>query len=161
MNSVIYFWGHTSKSGEKACFSNWYPSIFTEGDIKFYNTEQYMMYHKAKLFKDIKMMHLILKNPDPRTVKGYGRRVKNFNQLTWENERETIVFNGCLLKFQQNPSLQTFLLSTNNKLLVEASPYDKIWGIGLSEREARITPRAEWQGINLLGKCLMKVRDEL
>jgi ribA/ribD-fused uncharacterized protein len=78
-----------------------------------------------------------------------------------DSNREHIVYAGCRLKFSQNPELKEFLLSTSDMLLVEASPYDNIWGIGLNERDAFSIPPSQWPGQNLLGKCLMGVRGAL
>ena len=97
----------------------------------------------------------------PKEAKSLGRKVKNFNEILWTENSCRIVYNGCLLKFSQNPELGQFLLSTGDKLIVEASPYDKIWGIGLSATKAKKIPQNEWPGTNLLGKCLMNVRNSL
>ena len=145
----LFFYGHDPKRhGENACFSNWFFVNFKDKNgVIFLNTEQYMMYHKA-----------ILNNGSPKICKILGRKVKNFNEKIWESERVKIVTNGCLLKFSQNKNILKILLNTNNKLLVEASPYDKIWGIGMSIKKAQKLPQNKWNGLNLLGKCLMDVR---
>lgn len=159
MTECVYFLGHTDKNGDIKCFSNWYPVEFVDGNIKFYNSEQYMMYHKAKLFGDDEKSEEILKISDPREVKKKGREVKNFNQDIWNENAMDIVYSGCLLKFNQNKEIKEVLLSTKNKVLAEASPYDNIWGIGISAKEAK--EGKEWRGTNWLGKCLMRVRDTL
>lgn len=140
-------------------FSQWHPSRFEINQIVFSNAEQAMMYYKAKLFKDEHSAKLILETTDPSTIKRLGRQVKNFNESTWKSHRERIVTQINLAKFSQNPSLQTALLSTGDKILVEASPYDKIWGIGYAKKDA-MSNVDKW-GLNLLGKCLMKVRQQL
>lgn len=158
-DNYLFFYGHTDKSGPKKCLSNWYPSEFYEGDIKFYNSEQYMMFKKAILFNDIDIAKEILEDPNPKVVKAKGRLVKNFKEDVWiENARE-FVYKGCFLKFSQNNDLEKFLVSTVGKVLVEASPYDKIWGIGINIKSAE--EGKVWKGSNWLGECLMRVRDDL
>lgn len=142
-------------------FSNWYPSVFTENNVTFQNTEQYMMYHKAKLFDDVYHMEKIMQTVDPRKIKDYGRAVQGFVNKTWLDNREIIVENGCYLKFTQIPELKKFILDTGDRMLIEASPYDDIWGIGLRASDPRSNDPAQWKGLNLLGKILMKVRDRI
>lgn len=153
--TAIYFFGQNNKYGE---FSNWYPCEFSDGVRQFHNTEQFMMYYKAILFKDETMADMILNTSSPKLCKQYGRQVINFDNDVWAEKCEKIVTNGCYLKFTQNEELKQLLLSTDNKMLVEASPYDKIWGIGLRESDALQTPMEYWKGENKLGRCLMTVR---
>ena len=160
-NTHLFFLGHTSKSGDKACLSNWYKCSFKDENNQYCSTEQYMMYQKAVLFEDTVKASEILECSDPKTAKNLGRLVKNFNTDKWEDKACHIVYKGCLLKFSQNPELKKFLISTGKRMLVEASPYDKIWGIGLCETDAKIIPIEQWPGKNWLGKCLMKVRNKL
>lgn len=163
MSTPLYFWGHDkSRVGLKACLSNWYPSEFKDENGTVYsNMEQWMMKKKAELFGDEYHGNKIMKTSNPKTIKNFGRRIRNFNEQTWIQNREHIVYAGCRLKFSQNPELKEFLLSTSDMLLVEASPYDNIWGIGLNERDAKRIPPSQWPGQNLLGKCLMGVRGAL
>lgn len=155
----LFFYGHTKSSGPKRCLSNWYPTEFYENDIKFSNSEQYMMYKKAILFNDKEIADEILEDANPKVIKSKGRLVKGFNQEIWEKNSKEIVYKGCLLKFSQNSEIKSFLLNTKDKILVEASPYDKIWGIGISKKDAE--NGKDWKGSNWLGECLMKVRNEL
>lgn len=160
----LFFWGDDPiKNGKDAYFSNWFPANFKdENGQKFTDTETYMMYRKALLFEDNKNAKLILKcKADPRKAKRLGRMVKNFDEQIWAENRERIVYEGLLLKFNQNVDLKEHLILTRDRLLVEASPYDKIWGIGISAETARNTPQDKWPGKNLLGKCLVKVREQL
>ena len=117
------------------------------------------MYHKANLFGDTEMKNRILSTKDPARCKGFGRLVTGFNEEVWNRECKDIVIKGCYLKFSRNPILKEYLKSTGDRLLVEASPYDKIWGIGMSEAEAKKVPMKEWKGKNYLGECLMVVRE--
>jgi len=163
MSEILYFWGHDkSHFGLKACLSNWFPSEFMdENGIIYYNMEQWMMKKKADLFGDDYYGNEIMKTNNPKTIKSLGRKIRNFNEQVWIQNREQVVYDGCLLKFSQNSELKIFLLSTANKVLVEASPYDKIWGIGLNESDAKLNNPNQWPGLNLLGKALMNVRDTL
>jgi len=159
--SPIFFF--SEKRLSDGCFSNWYQIPFMEPgtNLLFQNTEQWMMYKKAQLFNDSGIAKKILKTPDPRMCKNLGRQVQNFDQQTWEANREKIVTEGCFLKFSQNSDLKKILLATGSRLLVEASPYDTIWGIGLKEVDAKKIPKEQWKGLNLLGICLMAVRQQL
>lgn len=160
----LFFWGHDpTKNGMDACFSNWYPSQFKDknGQV-FSDTEMWMMYHKALLFKDNHIAQQILKcTKNPKKAKALGRKVKNFDSVIWNANCERIVYEGLLLKFEQNADLKKHLLSTHDRLLVEASPFDKIWGIGISAEIAKSTPQKLWPGKNLLGKCLVKAREQI
>jgi ribA/ribD-fused uncharacterized protein len=149
-----------SEKSENGCFSNWYPSVFCDKNIIYYNMEQYMMYQKALLFDDMEIAAKILKNSNPMVCKKLGRQVKNFDPMLWSSKCAYIVTMGCLLKFNQNADIKQLILATNDYILVEASPYDRIWGIGYSASDALKVDKIKW-GQNLLGKCLMKVRDIL
>lgn len=153
----IYFWG--------GIYSQWYKSIFTSHEAStkytFSTAEQFMMHSKALLFGDKAIAEAILKTNDPKKQKALGRQVKDFNPDVWDAYKFKIVVQGNLLKFSQNESLKTQLLSTGTKVLVEGSPYDKIWGVGLKFDDPRILDENKWQGENLLGKALMEVRDQL
>ena len=158
-SNYLFFYGHNQdKNGVKACFSNFYPSDFTENDILFNCNEQYMMYHKALLFQDHLIAKQILESNVPKDIKALGRKVKDFNIDIWEENARKIVTQGSFLKFTQNPKLLEILLDTKDDILVEASPYDKIWGIGLKEKDAINVDPSEWPGKNWLGECLMNVR---
>ncbi|MCL4156008.1 UNVERIFIED_CONTAM: hypothetical protein GTU68_011559 [Idotea baltica] len=120
-----------------------------------------MMAAKARLFGDAEILEKILIAPDPKTAKSLGRKVANFNDNIWKQNARELVTNGNFAKFSQNPELKTFLLGTGNSVLVEASPYDRIWGIGLSAKDEKAKHPSTWQGQNLLGFALMDVRTEL
>lgn len=144
-------------------YSQFHPCAFTVDGILYDCAEKFMMAEKARLFKDGDTLDAILTTPgtNPRGIKALGRCVQGFDEDKWETHREKIVYNGNYAKFSQNPSLKKQLISTGEAMLVEASPSDKIWGIGLSEKTAAATPPPLWPGLNLLGKAIMKVRDTL
>lgn len=148
----IFFYG----SG----YSQWFPCKITdvEGNV-FPTSEHFMMYHKAKLFGDTGVMQKVFKTPRPEDVKKLGREVKNFNAQLWDKNKEYIVTLGNYYKFTQNPEYQKLLYLSGNKEIVEASPYDKIWGIGLAVSDDRVLDKFNWQGENLLGECIMTVRE--
>ncbi|MCL4134722.1 UNVERIFIED_CONTAM: hypothetical protein GTU68_023988 [Idotea baltica] len=120
-----------------------------------------MMYYKAKLFDDFEMMEKIMETTSPARVKKLGRKVKGFDEEIWRKNRRKIVEKVLLHKFKQNKDILVKLLSTKGSKLYEASPYDKIWGIGLVESNARLMDKSRWPGENLLGELLMKVRSKL
>lgn len=158
----LFFWGHTVKDEiTKSCFSQWFPFQFEENGIEYKTAEHYMMAGKAKLFNDHHIIEEILRADSPNQAKSLGRKVKNFDPQRWNEEKYEIVRKGNLLKFSQNEKFKEFLLSTNDKILVEASPYDTIWGIGMLETDPKAANPLLWNGENLLGFALMEVRDEL
>ncbi len=159
----VFFWGH-QKSGSqvtKSCFSQWYGSKFEEDGNEFITAEHYMMYHKAKLFGDTNACKRIVLASNPGGAKAIGREVLGFDQKLWDEKRVTIVVNANLAKFSQNPELKAFLLNTGSNVLVETSPVDKIWGIGLGQDNSASANPNTWKGLNLLGFALMEVRDQL
>jgi ribA/ribD-fused uncharacterized protein len=158
----LFFWGHTVKEEiTKACFSQWFPLQFEENGTEYKTAEHYMMAGKAKLFNDNDTLEEILKSDSPNQAKNLGRKVKNFDPQLWDEQKYEIVKRGNFLKFSQNQKLKDFLLSTNDKILVEASPYDTIWGIGMLETDPKVQDPTLWNGENLLGFALMEVRDLL
>ena len=159
----IFFWGHSCKENiiNKSCLSQWYKSDFIIDDVKYCCMEQYMMAEKAKLFNDSETLNLIMDEIDQKTIKDLGRMVKNFNSNLWDENKYNIVLKGNFAKFSQNNNLKDFLLSTNDSIIVEASPYDKVWGIGMKQDDKNILDVSKWKGKNLLGFALMEVRDML
>lgn len=145
----------------RSYLSNWYKSLFTFQGHIFSCVEQCMMWSKANLFEDTEMKEKILKEPRPWKQKQLGRLIKNFDQELWDMGKEDIVFRCCYPKFNQNKVLGLQLLATDPLILVEASPWDKIWGCGLAETDPLIVDPLNWTGLNLLGITLMKVREEL
>ena len=140
--------------------SQWYPCKFKIDDVEYNCAEQYMMYRKASLF-DTSLINKIMASNSPREQKAYGRKVKNFNVDTWNFWAKDIVYLGNLAKFGQNDDLYSFLKNTDGYELVEASPYDKVWGIGRSINDPLAYDRNSWLGTNWLGETLTRVRDTL
>ena len=152
----VFFWRSNSY------FSNWYPSDFVVDGIKYWCTEQYMMAKKAELFGDREIYNLIMHCNSQRDIKALGRKISNFNESVWVKNRERIVFEGNYAKFTQNPMLKSYIVKQKNKILVEASPYDRIWGVGVDSSDIEfISNPYNWRGLNLLGFTLMKVRDKI
>ncbi len=120
-----------------------------------------MMASKAALMKDWGARDLILSTSDPKKQKALGRAVKNYDEKLWNERKFPIVYLANFYKFTQHENLKRLLLSTGNTLLVEASPFDTIWGIGLNETDAKNTDPALWPGKNYLGKVLTLVREDI
>ncbi len=145
----------------KGCLSQWQTSPFVCGTQHYCCMEQYMMAQKALLFGDEEMRQRILSSKSPQRIKALGQQVQHFNESIWKQTKYAIILNGNYLKFSQNPQLKNFLLQTGNKVLVEASPYDGIWGIKMAETDKTAQNPLKWNGQNLLGFALMEVRDVL
>lgn len=163
-NNFLFFWGHKALADgtiTKSCFSQWWPSSFKNDGHIYPTAEHWMMGQKALLFEDKEIFEQILNTASPALAKKLGRQVKNFDDSIWIEHRYRIVKDGNLLKFSQNIELKEFLIQTNSKILVEASPLDRIWGIGMTGDKPSASIPAEWRGLNLLGFALMEVRDIL
>ena len=163
-SDYLFFWGHQpSKDGSiiKTCMSQWWPAQFQEDGVLYRTAEHYMMIQKAKLFDDQEILLKMLQKVSPTDVKDLGRQIRNFDPETWNRHKFRIVKQGNFLKFSQNEELRHFLVQTGNKVLVEASPVDPVWGIGLAEDAPNARNPGEWRGENLLGFALMEVREEL
>lgn len=125
----IFFWGHKPEadgSVTKSCFSQWWDCNFTVDGVKYHTAEQYMMAQKAVLFGDEAVRKEIMTAGHPKQFKALGRKIKGFDQKIWNENCCDIVIKGNAAKFSQNEELKAFLLNTNTRILVEASPYDKI-----------------------------------
>ena len=159
----LFFWGHHGKQGKitKSCLSQWYPCKFTVNGIHYNCAEQFMMAEKARLMRDEETREKILASTDPEEIKALGRQVRNFDEYRWQKHRMEIVVTGNLHKFIDNEDLKNFLLNTGDKILVEASPYDTVWGIGMKEDNMDCLNPRLWKGENLLGFALMDVRNKL
>ena len=159
----VFFWGHTVSGSAvtKACFSQWYSSPFEVEGLEFPTAEHYMMYRKATLFNDTSAVNQLLESVDPGKAKAIGRTVEGFDQAVWEQHRMEIAVSGNVAKFSSDSSLREFLIGTGQRVLVEASPVDKIWGIGLEEKNPSSSNPYKWKGENLLGFALMEARELL
>lgn len=155
MEQFTFFWSN------KSPFSNWYRAEFEVENIRFNCSEQYMMYQKAILFDDQETAQKVLSTTNPGKQKAFGRQVKNFNQETWDNNCKQIVYDANYAKFTQNENLLKALLKTKHTTLVEASPVDFIWGIGLAEDDPRALDKNQWRGKNWLGEILTQLREDL
>lgn len=148
--------------GSNSPFSQWYRSDFSIDGIHFSCAEQYMMYKKALLFDDDATANAIINSGyNPRQNKEQGRLIRGFNSDKWDKKKESIVRTGNYYKFLQNQEILTSLLETAPKILVEASPSDTVWGIGLSLDDPNRFHEYLWRGSNLLGYTLTSLRDEL
>ncbi|MEO0734865.1 MAG: NADAR family protein [Bacteroidota bacterium] len=161
----IYFWGHrpaADGSMNKSCLSQWFAAGFTHEGQHFATAEHWMMWHKAMTFYDRETAARILATDDPKKAKSLGRKVKNYDDKLWATVKYPIVVEGNVLKFGQDPRLKDYLLGTGDAVLVEASPYDDQWGIGMGADEARrLDDPAQWRGTNLLGWALMEAREQI
>lgn len=160
----LFFWGHKPHlTGEvtKACFSQWWESPFEIDGLIFPTAEHYMMWAKSRLFGDITTSQKIMNATHPKQAKELGRSVIGFVETIWLQHRFDIVVTANDAKFRQNPRLSEFLLSTGDRVLVEASPVDRVWGIGLAADDVYANSPKNWRGLNLLGFALMEVRDRL
>jgi len=160
----LLFWGHGSTPDApigKSCLSQWFPASFAAGGTTYATAEHYMMAEKALLFRDDEAAHRIVSTRHPADAKALGRSVRGFDDATWKLHRSRIVAEGSYAKFSQNPKLCDFLLATGERILVEASPRDAIWGIGLGEKNPRAREPSQWRGLNLLGFALMHARARL
>lgn len=158
--TYLFFWGHQSSTANpgKHVLSQWWPAAFTVGCETFRTAEHYMMAEKARLFGDAGAYRRIIDALDPSEAKLRGRKVRGFREEVWNIHRYHVVMRGNLAKFRQNPALGEWLINTTEDVLAEASPVDKIWGIGLPADDPRAHNPALWHGLNLLGFALMQVR---
>lgn len=158
------FWKPQPSSDEsvtESCFSQWWKADFLAVVDTYCCMEQFMMANKAKLFGDEEIREQIMQCSDPKQIMALGRKVRNFDETVWNEVKYPIVLNGNYLKFTQNPELRDFLLSTGDSVIVEASPYDGIWGIKMGQTNENVLNPLKWRGENLLGFALMEVRDEI
>ncbi len=152
---MVFFWKPPS------VFCQWTPSPFQVDGVNYNCAEQFFASEKARLFGDVDALRRIMEVSDPSLHKRYGRAVRGFDSTLWESERENIVLTASYAKFSQNPAMRHHLLATGEKCLVEASPYDSIWGVGLRADNPHIRHSPSWRGLNLLGSALQKVRHML
>lgn len=160
----LHFWGHRPRPDGQlgaGCLSQWWPSPFTVDGVRYATAEHWMMASKARLFGDAEAERMAVEARNPALAKKAGRLVRGFDGTTWERERFGIVVEGSVHKFAADAGLRAFLLGTGNRVLVEASPVDRIWGIGLAADDERAADPERWRGLNLLGFALMEARERL
>jgi ribA/ribD-fused uncharacterized protein len=159
----LLFWGHQPTAGGvgKGCLSQWWPAAFTVDGVSYPSAEHYMMAAKARLSGDGEAVGKILAAPHPGAAKALGRQVRGFEEQLWAEHRFDVVVAGNMAKFGQHRQLRDFLAGTGSRVLVEASPRDRVWGIGLAADDERAESPERWPGLNLLGFALMEVRHQL
>ena len=158
VSRFVFFWHEYAENG---IFSQWHPTSFEIEGIRYATAEQYMMAKKALLAGGLRSYALIMNEPNPQKCKKLGRLVSNLDTAAWDKCKEEVVINANMAKFGQNPEALQALLHTGNRLLVEASPLDNLWGIGMDASNPDSTNPSKWNGPNLLGKILMYVREKL
>lgn len=160
----LHFWGHRPRQDGQVgagCLSQWWPSPFVVDGVSYATAEHWMMAGKARLFGDTAAERRALEAPNPALAKKAGRLVRDFDDSVWERERFAVVVEGSVHKFAAHPDLRAFLLGTGERVLVEASPMDRVWGIGLAADDERASDPERWRGPNLLGFALMAARERL
>ncbi|MFD7404763.1 NADAR family protein [Streptomyces sp. NPDC059866] len=160
----LHFWGHRPRSDGRvgpSCLSQWWPSPFTVDGVEYATAEHWMMAAKARLFEDAEAERRVLAVAHPAQAKKAGRLVRGFDGSIWERERFGIVVEGSVHKFGAHAELREYLLNTGERILVEASPVDRIWGIGLAADDEAASDPERWRGPNLLGFALMEARERL
>jgi ribA/ribD-fused uncharacterized protein len=155
----VFFWN--------SIYSQWYSTYnnqggqFKENNIVYPNVKKYMMVKKAEVFDAYDILEQMKNTDNPRIIKALGKEIKNFSDKEWDKHKIDIVTQGNVLKFSQNSDLLEILKEHKDKIIVEASPQDKIWGIGLHWDDDRVLYKEHWQGENLLGECIMRARNKL
>lgn len=160
----VHFWRHTALPDGRigaGCLSQWYPSPFTVDGVEYATAEHWMMAAKARLFADPEGERRVRAAEHPAQAQEAGRLVKGFDEDVWRRERFSIVVEGSVHKFAADTGLREFLLNTGDRVLVEASPRDRVWGIGLTADDERAEDPGRWRGSNLLGFALMEARRRL
>ncbi|MET8855980.1 NADAR family protein [Streptomyces sp. NPDC004579] len=160
----VHFWGHRPGPDGRvgpSCLSQWWPSPFVAEGVSYATAEHWMMASKARLFRDAEAERQAVGAANPALAKKAGRLVRGFDEAVWRRERFRIVVEGSVHKFSADPGLRAFLLGTGGRVLVEASPMDRVWGIGLAANDDGAFDPRRWRGENLLGFALMEARERL
>jgi len=152
-DKYVFFWS--------GVFSNWLPCKFTVDGTEYNCSEQYLMAAKARMFGDEVALNEIMKSDDPSYQKAVGRQVHGFDKKKWNDAARDVMYTACLAKFKQNPKLLKKLLDTGSRTIVEASPEDVIWGIGLYWKSELCDDPKNWRGTNWLGETLTRVRNDI
>ncbi|MEU3826286.1 DUF1768 domain-containing protein [Streptomyces sp. SID486] len=160
----LHFWGHRPRPDGRigaGCLSQWWPSPFVVDGVEYATAEHWMMAGKARLFGDAEAERRVLAAEHPAEAKKAGRLVRDFDEEAWARARFALVVEGSVHKFTAHDDLRRFLLGTGDRVLVEASPVDRVWGIGLAADDEAAADPERWQGPNLLGFALMEARERL
>jgi ribA/ribD-fused uncharacterized protein len=160
----LFFWGHTARREgiiDASCLSQWYPRAFEHDGVRYLTAEHFMMAAKARLFRDDQALAAVLTAKTPAEAKKIGRGVRDYDDVAWGRARLGAVVEGNVAKFGQNDDLKKFLLATGERVIVEASPRDRIWGIGMGGSNPDAPHPERWRGKNLLGFALMEARARL
>lgn len=161
---LLMFWGRKGNDPSKVgpyVFSQWHFSDFAIDGITYPTAEHWMMAQKARIMGDTNTLEQILACGGPDEAKAFGRQVTNWDQTKWDAEKFDVVVQGNLAKFSQDPELREYLLGTGDKVLVEASPEDRVWGIGLRREDKAAHNPHTWRGQNLLGFAIMEARQRI
>ena len=160
----LFFWGHRPQRDGiigPGCLSQWWPAPFQDRGVTYPTAEHFMMVGKARLFGDEGMVSRIIEAQSPGEAKALGRAIRGYDENLWAARRYDVVVEGNIAKFGQHPDLLSYLAATAGRVLVEASPADRVWGIGLAADDSRAGRPSQWEGLNLLGFALMDVRERL
>lgn len=158
----LFFWNPCPEpdgSIGPGCLSQWWPAPFVVDGVRYATAEHFMMAGKARVFGDAEAEASVLADDDPAHAKAVGRTVRGYDTATWAEHRVDVVTRGNVAKFGAHPDLAAFLAATGDAVLVEASPVDRLWGIGLAADHPDATHPERWPGLNLLGFALADVRD--
>lgn len=160
---TVAFWSEAARADRPGpwVLSQWYAAPFEVDGVRYATAEAYMMAEKARLFDDADALAAVLAATHPAVAKKAGRLVTPFDSTVWDAHRYDVVVRGNVAKFSAHDDLRRYLLSTAPKVLVEASPFDRVWGIGAGPDDLAVGRPARWRGRNLLGFALMDVRDLL
>ena len=160
----LFFWGHTPKEPpavDASCLSQWFPCGFSVDGVRYRTAEHWMMAEKARLFGDHGALERVLVAATPADAKKIGREVRGYVDAEWAAARSGAVVRGNVAKFGENAELGAFLRATRDRVLVEASPRDRVWGIGMGASNPDARDPSKWRGQNLLGFALMEARSRL
>ena len=152
-DKYVFFWN--------GIYSQWHKAPMIIEGVEYNCCEQYMVHQKALVFNDLDTAEKILATSNPKDQKALGRQVMGFNKEKWDSVCLGIVYKGNFAKFTQNPDLAEELIATGDRLLVEASPYDRLWGIGMREEDPGVEDPSNWKGLNLLGWSITLVKQQL